>query len=613
MADQITLDLNVSLSTDNAKREFTNMLNSMSTNTEAANRKINAALGGKEQKVVDIQYNPDTRQWESKERLMLSLVDKLNRTKSKADQIDRNSLTSLKGQVREATQVRDAISRTVINTNAYGKAVRSANPAWQDANNKVTALNRKIADASGNWTKMITARIPGGQNIMNLANGLTQVGFAAQAAFQALQMINQAVQPLINRTRQVQGLDMAFQGFGLSAQQSAQFMQNAKAQALTYGTSLTKLENGYKRIAPAVMAAGGSMNDVSMAMASIAARTTTLGLNTAQSGRYMEAFAQVMGKGKLQGEELTQQFSELDGSLRSSLASYFAANNGINNLEKAMQKGEITSGMFLQAFVAISQEMRTNLAGGLDNIQQRLDSMNIAQVEQLKQTLNTISLDALNSAFAGVGRQFQQMGVFISQLTATILNDMPRTLQALGSTLELLGLTLQGLVVLAGFITRVFFAALEQFIKQFYDAADAIKNFITSVPGGEALLNGLAKGAQDLVQGLKWMTDGWTNVAGAAGISTQQLGTLDGRVVMLSNRLRNGKIDIIQYRAELDRIGKEVQLQNLASQLETLNLKVVQLKKDIQAATQKSNNAKSVFEDEKSKLDVLKTAVKGLL
>ena len=102
MADQITLDLNVSLSTDNAKREFTNMLNSMSSNTEAANRKINAALGGKEQKVVDIQYNPDTRQWESKERLMLSLVDKLNRTKAKADQIDRNSLTSLKGQVRYA-------------------------------------------------------------------------------------------------------------------------------------------------------------------------------------------------------------------------------------------------------------------------------------------------------------------------------------------------------------------------------------------------------------------------------------------------------------------------------------------------------------------------------
>ena len=85
--------------------------------------------------------------------------------------------------------------------------------------------------------------------------------------------------------------------------------------------------------------------------------------------------------------------------------------------------------------------------------------MNVAQVEQLKQTLNTISLDALNQAFAGVGRQFQQMGVFISQLTSTILNDMPRTLDALGKTLELVGFVLQGLLVLAGFITSVFFIA----------------------------------------------------------------------------------------------------------------------------------------------------------
>ena len=61
-----------------------------------------------------------------------------------------------------------------------------------------------------------------------------------------------------------------------------------------------------------------------------------------------------MGKGKLQSEELNQQFSELDGALRGQVAQYLAANHGITNLNKAMESGEVKAGMFAEAFLHAS-------------------------------------------------------------------------------------------------------------------------------------------------------------------------------------------------------------------------------------------------------------------
>ena len=299
--DKITFGVDVNMSTDSAMRQWDTFINSAADKGEAEMKKLNRALGGTEKKIVEIEFDADTGKYVSSTRQILTATDKLNKLKDQTIAKDRESLTSLKGQLRQATQLRDSVRRTMMTTDQYGKVVRSINPVWQRQNRLVQDLNRKIADASGNWMKMIQARIPGGQNIMSMANGLTQIGFAAAGVVTAFQAINQAIGPVVGRVKQLQSLDLAFQGFGLSAQQSAQFMQQAKAQAFKYGASLTQLEKGYKRIAPAIMNSGGSMQEVSDAMASLSVRSTTLGLNTEQTGRYFEAFAQVMGKGKLQG------------------------------------------------------------------------------------------------------------------------------------------------------------------------------------------------------------------------------------------------------------------------------------------------------------------------
>ena len=150
-------------------------------------------------------------------------------------------------------------------------------------------------------------------------------------------------QQAVQRAADIQALKLALEGVVPVGTNVNDILKASVTDSLAYGSSLQGIEKGYQRLTPVITASGGTMQDVRDVIVSLAARSTELGLNTEQSGRYMEAFAQVMGKGKLQAEELNQQFAELDGALRVQIAQYLEANYGITDLNKAMSDGAVTA------------------------------------------------------------------------------------------------------------------------------------------------------------------------------------------------------------------------------------------------------------------------------
>ena len=207
---------------------------------------------------------------------------------------------------------------------------------------------------------------------MAAAGQKMQMAFGWIAAVVAgLTAIAGSVGAITGRVKDIQAIKLTFDGLGQSVEAQNAILGSAKNIALSYGVSLRKVEGAFRRLGPAILESGGSLKDTEGAIKSIAARTTMLGLNTEQAGRYIEAFAQVMGKGKLQSEELNQQFSELDGGLRGQLKNWLAANKGITDFEDAMKNGEITAGVFLEAFEAINEEIRQKFLRSIGDTQKQ--------------------------------------------------------------------------------------------------------------------------------------------------------------------------------------------------------------------------------------------------
>ena len=240
------------------------------------------------------------------------------------------------------------------NTTKYNKKTGELTPQWKKVNARVqeglTLLRKKTDGGFLQQASSLLSPMTAKFALANIAASLVQKGI--QAIVGALVSVgSQAVQ----RAADIQALQLALRGVVPVGTDVNDVLKAAVTDSLAYGASLQGLEKGYQRLTPVITAAGGTMQDVRDVIVSLAARSTELGLNTEQSGRYMEAFAQVMGKGKLQAEELNQQFAELDGALRVQIAQYLEANYGITDLNKAMQDGAISADMFREAFCCHQQ------------------------------------------------------------------------------------------------------------------------------------------------------------------------------------------------------------------------------------------------------------------
>ena len=412
-------------SVDYVERKIKEMTRAAKAGNEQMFRELNGELSsflGKSSKDsrVKIEMVPEWDWGKSGFKEITGIRKKLSsetlKALTKEQRYHKDSLTSLRQQVNTARQKRDAIVRTVNQTKILGMTVRTqVTPAWQAAQAEVDELNRKISLAEGK---------PAGSKALSMLNKFNQVAMGVSTAVQAVQTLNRVMGQLAKRQKEIQAFKLTFENIGVSAAGQDAILKSAIATSLTYGQTLNKIETAWKRLGPAIDAAGGSLSETQTAIESISARTTMLGLSTEQTGRYIEAFAQVMGKGRLQSEELNQQFAELDGALRGQLEAYFKATKGITDFDAALRSGEITSKMFLEGMNAISETARGNIATDFDKITSSIQRIGteggptLQQVQNQLMTLSTVGLTKVGETLAPLGRSLLRVqSTFVQMFT----------------------------------------------------------------------------------------------------------------------------------------------------------------------------------------------------
>jgi tape measure domain-containing protein len=302
-------------------------------------------------------------------------------------------------QKQAATQRRAQITQL--------ERIRKAHFKSLEAVDKVGTAAKKTGNA------LETAGKKGQQGGMAIVSGFIKAQVVMRAVSEATAAVGRSIAGMVERMKQVEGLTVAFKAFGLSAADAASALEFSKSIAYQYGAELSQMDKVLRRITPTIVTMGGNLNDSMIITEALAKRTAALGLNTEQAGRFMEAFAQVMGKGKLQSEELNQQFAELDGALRGQVAAYLKANHGITDLNQAMQDGEVKAGMFAAAVVDSSQNMTALSDVDLSNMVEQLRSGEIT-LQQFDNVLEAMSIDTfstMSEAFAETIIQFKQLQV----------------------------------------------------------------------------------------------------------------------------------------------------------------------------------------------------------
>jgi len=434
---------------------------------------------------------------EADEKLLKEKEDALKRVKG----IQEGSKVALQEQLAIAIKQRDNTSRLINVTDKYGKVVKQKiNPEWQKSNKSVLQLDAQIKKLDANAGNL-------GLQIGRFTASLNQVQFAVQAVLMAQQAVNAAVGSFVARQKQIQAIQLTFEGIGIGLQGQEAILKSATAVSLTYGQSLTKIEGAYKRLGPAIQQAGGSLSDTQLAIETIAARTTQLGLNTEQTGRYIEAFAQVLGKGKLQGEELNQQFAELDGALRGQLQSYIEATYGITDFNAAMQAGEITGQMFLDSMIAIGEEARGRIAKDMDELSQSIARIGeeggptIQQLQNQLATLSTIGLTEVGKTLGEFGKSMMSIQSAFVQVFTKVSTEMPMIQKVFKSTFDGLGtileLAINGLTLLFGVIMQ----DIERFLA-----------FLSRIPGLEGVFKGMTDGVNGLKDNLRLAVDDFSRL-----------------------------------------------------------------------------------------------------
>ena len=249
------------------------------------------------------------------QKLNVQQTEKLQAALSKV-----RTLASLKGQLRDESQKLSMMNQYNVGLNKQGELVTTLNQKWVAQRKVVMGLQGQVS-AAGAAAQGFGAKVAAAGQKMQMAFGWIAAVVAGMTA------IAGSIGAITGRAKDVQAIRLTFDGLGQSVEAQNAILGSARNIALSYGVSLRKVEGAFRRLGPAILESGGSLKDTEGAIKSIAARPRCWAEHE-QAGRYIEAFAQVMGKGKPRSEELNQQFSELDGGLRGQLKNWLAANKG---------------------------------------------------------------------------------------------------------------------------------------------------------------------------------------------------------------------------------------------------------------------------------------------
>jgi tape measure domain-containing protein len=337
-------------------RELNSLLDELRRQGEGAAKALNDALGGTVTKKLVLETVTDAngvKRQVAVEKERLSVVDSILNTENKLNKAKAGSLTSLRGQLREATQVRDSIARTVTGVDQYNRKIREGNPLWAQANAKVQAINRElnIAASSNFWQRLKAEANLGG--LVSFGNGLTQITMALASATILVGQFTGAINSVVRAAAEVQEIGLTFRAIGQGALGGVTALQESARLASGLGVSLDTVQDGFRQLSPVILKSGGALTDVSDITESLSSRFVAFGISGDRARRVMNGVIQAFAKGKLMAEELTQQISEADPAFKTDLAG--ALNVTVAELEALVKAGEITTDVLIDVLPKLSK------------------------------------------------------------------------------------------------------------------------------------------------------------------------------------------------------------------------------------------------------------------
>ena len=539
------------------------------------------------------------------QKLVLDQTRKLEKVLMKV-----STLASLKGQLRTESQKLSMMNQYNLGLNKQGQLVTTLNQNWVKQKAVVQGLGAQVT-AAGFAAQGFGAKVAAAGAAMQAAFGWIAAVVAGLTA------IAGAVGAITGRVKDIQAIKLTFDGLGQSIEAQNAILGSAKNIALSYGVSLRKVEGAFRRLGPAILESGGTLKDTEGAIKSIAARTTMLGLNTEQAGRYIEAFAQVMGKGKLQSEELNQQFSELDGGLRGQLKNWLAANKGITDFETAMKNGEITSGIFLEAFEAINEEIRNKFLRSIGDTQQAITQMGqkggmtLNQLNAKLQTLTSIGLESVGEALAPLGKELMKVYAAFVQVFTKIVTEMPgleAVWKGLGHVLGVvIKVALNTVILLFGVLAKIIDTVVQAIIKAynwFKNLEGPLKAILTPFMGifkAMEVLEGAGPGMNNFFDSL---TDGFSKLSDETVGATSDLEKFNDEMKNLeSMRPEIGEEEYFKKKEELEKQFLERKRQRLNKEGEAEKAKLNEM---LQMRKDKIDRQEQLADREKAQIEKLR-------
>ena len=454
---------------------------------EGAAADLNKALGitVTKQLVVETFWDGEsaTKGIRLVERDIDNLGQKIVDLGEKSKKLQFGSATSLKGQIREATQARDEIKRYDESIGQLGQRVRTVNADWAAQNVKVQDLSRQlsVASANGFW-----AQVKAGfnlQGLSNFSNGLVAVTQGLQSASILIGQVTASFNQLFTTLAKIQQFELAFKAIGASVSETSLAFQESERIATGLGVGIQTVRDAFQQLSPVILASGGSIGDVSSITEALSSRFAAFGLSADQSRRVMNGVIQAFGKGKLMAEELTQQISEADPAFRVDLASAIGVT--VAQLGEMVKAGEITSDRLIEILPLLSKSSllfgKMGDSAGSAVAALASGTVTITQVRTQLETLNQLSFESLASAFEPflvsllrVQAAFVDFGTAISSSTA---------LKAFGEFLGQVTSQAGGVIDVIGKIALTFLSIVEA-VAVVVNAIDNFTSKITESLGG---------------------------------------------------------------------------------------------------------------------------------
>ena len=381
---KVNIDFKFSTSGEPVVKELNDQQAALKRTTDAYNRLSGGqenSIGRTKKVIAQFKKQRDSLAVNSKEfKIASAAVRKFEDQLRALQGVQKGSVADLKLKRARLIELRDAVK---LNSPEYKRLTAEIDKF--DA-----ALKGNNAQLDKSTKKTL--------GFVNVFAKIAIVSAGIQSISAALRSVGNAIDVYTRRTKDVEGFNLAVQNVGFSQAETTRIFNQAERTASALGAPLQQVEKSYRRMVPALKAVGTSAEDSDKFIEAISARSQTLGLNTEQSGRLLEAFAQVLSKGKLQAEELNQQISELDGAFRTQLADALGVTSA--QLEEMISNSEVTADVFVKAV--------NNMANGVEALRARVveGNLTIQQFQNIISNIETKNIEVIGKAIEPAIKSF---------------------------------------------------------------------------------------------------------------------------------------------------------------------------------------------------------------